>query len=248
VIWEAIERDAEFGRLVFQNVLGPGAQSTSGLERSLDETQLANLYAWLVSHYPDNQVLGVLGAQWVSPESRVRRWSLTILDELVARGTAEACDVIRSMVQDQPDDRWLKFKLREAERNTRTRTWSPSSPEDVLALARDLSLRRVENGTQLLEVLVESLARLEQKLQGETPAAIDIWNEVARGKFRPRDENSLSDYVKRHLEADLRDRLVIVNREVEIRRSLGPGSGERTDLHVVMTAPIAGRKPSIKFV
>jgi hypothetical protein len=47
-----------------------------------------------------------------------------------------------------------------------------------------------------------------------------------------KDENSLSDYVKIHLDEDLRRRGVIVNREVEIRRGQGSGQGERTDIHV----------------
>ena len=32
----------------------------------------------------------------------------------------------------------------------------------------------------MIDALVESLKRLEAKLQGETPAAIDLWNETGR--------------------------------------------------------------------
>jgi hypothetical protein len=81
-------------------------------------------------------------------------------------------------------------------------------------------------------VLVESLKRLEAKLQGETPAAIDLWNEIEKNVYSPKDENRFSDYVKRHLDEDLRQRGVIVNREVEIRRGERATPGERTDIHV----------------
>src|SRR5207245_124218 len=46
------------------------------------------------------------------------------------------------------------------------------------------------------------------------------------------EENALSDFVKSHLDRELKERGVIVNREVEIRRRIGASPGERTDIHV----------------
>jgi len=96
------------------------------------------------------------------------------------------------------------------------------------------------------------LGRLQDLLQGVTPAAIDLWNETgekrddatkrARKVFTPKDEPALSDYIKRHLDQDLHDRGVIVNREVEIRRSFGGATGERTDIHVDTAVP--GTEPN----
>jgi hypothetical protein len=82
-------------------------------------------------------------------------------------------------------------------------------------------MRLVESGDQLLDVVLESLRRLQVKLQGETPAAPFLWDGP-----RPKEENQFSDFVKLHLEDDLTARGIIVNREVQIHR------GERTDLHV----------------
>jgi hypothetical protein len=45
--------------------------------------------------------------------------------------------------------------------------------------------------------------------------------------------------VKRHLDRDLKDRGVMVNREVEIRRPMGGAPGERTDIHVTVAVPTA---------
>jgi hypothetical protein len=85
----------------------------------------------------------------------------------------------------------------------------------------------VQNADQLLDVVVESLGRLEDKLQrAEPPAAIDLWDQVGKNRFRPKDEERLSDYLKRHLDDDLRDRGIIFNREVVNRR------GEETDIRV----------------
>jgi hypothetical protein len=84
-----------------------------------------------------------------------------------------------------------------------------------------------------LQIVIESLERLNAKLQGETPAVAFLWNKQADGKLRPKDENELSDFVKLHLEDDLKKTGIIVNREVQIRRGYKPGGkGEITDLHV----------------
>lgn len=50
--------------------------------------------------------------------------------------------------------------------------------------------------------------------------------------YRPKDENTFSDYVTIHLREDLGERGIIINREVEIRNGEGSGKGERTDIHV----------------
>ena len=80
-----------------------------------------------------------------------------------------------------------------------------------------------------LKVILEALKRLEARFQGATPAAIDLWNKLPDGSYRPKDEESLSNYVKRYLENDLRDRSIVVNHEVEIRRGEGSGQGEETE-------------------
>src|SRR5262249_49745176 len=96
-------------------------------------------------------------------------------------------------------------------------------------LLHDRTRRQVRSDTELAEAVVEALHRLEAKLQGETPAAFDLWNTAP---YRPKRENELSNYVARFLRNDLEERGVIIAREVEIRPSASKGSGERTDIHV----------------
>jgi hypothetical protein len=100
--------------------------------------------------------------------------------------------------------------------------------------------RLVNSGDELTEVLIEALKRLEAELQGETPAAREIWDRVRKDIYRPVDENDFSDYVKRYLERDSNQRGVIVNREVQIRRGTGGDPGERTDIHVNAIVPASG--------
>ena len=72
---------------------------------------------------------------------------------------------------------------------------------------------------------MESLSRLEAKLQGETHSSRDVWDKRGK-KYRPIGENDFSDYIKRFLDDDLKGKAVIVNREVRIHR------GQRTDIYV----------------
>jgi hypothetical protein len=87
---------------------------------------------------------------------------------------------------------------------------------------------------------MESLMRLERKLQGETPNAIFLWDRTTNNKLKPKPENDFSDFVKTHLTDDLKQSGIIALREVEIRRSQGKGgrAGERTDIYVTGFSPI----------
>jgi hypothetical protein len=118
----------------------------------------------------------------------------------------------------------------EAQAITRRETWTPLAPHELIALARDPANRVVQNGEQLLDVIIESLERLEKMLRGETPAVFRLWNEAPT--YRPKDEERLSDEVKTHLQADLEQRHIVVNREVVIRPTVPGFQGERLDLKV----------------
>jgi hypothetical protein len=81
--------------------------------------------------------------------------------------------------------------------------------------------------------VIESIDALQQELQGETPAVRDIWDhQTPDDRWRPVDENDLSDYLARRLRKDLKDRGIVALREVEIRRGRGKTPGEETDIHI----------------
>jgi hypothetical protein len=83
---------------------------------------------------------------------------------------------------------------------------------------------------------VESLDRLHAKLHGEVPAIRDLWSN-RKDEWWPKDEQDLADYLTRHLNEDLQSRGIVVNREVQIRRGIGDGTGQRTDIHVDAVVP-----------
>ena len=242
VVWPAIQQDAEFGREVVLNL-------TSGLERyeavivqRLSESQLADLYIWLTQQFPhteDPQHKGK-GFHFIGPREDIAGWRDSLLRHLAEQGTPAACEAIRRIAQELPKVTWMGRVLLQAQDMVRRKTWSPPQPQDILKIAADQQARLVNSGDELVQVLVDSLRRLEVELQGETPAVREIWDQVAENTYRPVDENVFSDYVKRYLERDLNQRGVVVNREVQIRRGTGGDPGERTDIHANAIVPASG--------
>jgi hypothetical protein len=196
------------------------------------EDQLADFYIWLVCQYPHAEDPRYEGVHSVGPRESIADFRDTLLRYLKERGTPQACEAIRQIARELPELDWLKWTLLEAQSITRRQTWLPPRPKEILAIASNLQRRLVQSGEQLLDVVIEALQRLEEKLQGETPQAVFLWDQIQKDIYKPKNENLFSDYVKSHLDEDLRQRGVIVNREVEIRRGEGAGHGERTDIHV----------------
>jgi hypothetical protein len=235
-VWRAVETDPQFGRALLVKVAHSRIDNRKVVAPRLREHQLADLYIWLAREFPhaeDPHHVGSFSPSW---RDDIMWWRDGLLKQLQERGTVEASVAVNKIVEALPHLPFLKYVLREARAKTRWSTWEPLEPDDVVTLLTDEEKRVVQNGDQLLGVLVESLRRLESRLQGETPAASDLWNEI-RGKgknfkYTPKDEDRFSDYVKRHLESDLVGSGVVINREVEIRRGTGKGDGERTDIHV----------------
>lgn len=234
VLWPAMQEDDGFADAVVDELCS-GARRSNLPFKHLTERQVADLYVWMVRRYPPSEYFIDWGHGMITYGRRenISEWRDEARTHLRDRSTFEACRQIERVMEELPDLReTLKWTLYEARAQARRRTWLPPEPEDVLALAARPGTRLVHNGDQLFEVLVESLGRLEEKLQGETPSAPDLWNERDDGTYRPKDEEGFSDYVKRHLQQDLEGRGVVVNREVVIRRGEGQGRGERTDIHV----------------
>lgn len=232
VVWPAIILNAEFGEKVIYRMLELSHHEGLNVIQILDEKKLSVLYIWLEKHFPrseDPNFENESMAHFVGPRESVAEWRDSILRVLEKRGTKEACSAIAEIQNELPHLDWVKWYLLEAQNNMRRKAWVPIKPGELLALMKSKRSRFIQSGECLINCILESLDGLELKLQGETPAAIDLWNHV-NGKYTPKDENAFSDYVKRYLEEDLNNRGIIINREVEIRRGQGGSPGERTDI------------------
>jgi hypothetical protein len=149
---------------------------------------------------------------------------------------------LRRLAAELPAQTYLAPLVVEAEAVRRQKSWQSTSIAVLRQLFTDRSRRQVRSETELADVVMESLSRLEKRLQGETPAAFDLWN---TSTYKPKSENECSDYITRYLREELKERGVIIAREVEIRRSTLPGTGERTDIHVDVAVEAESRTVSI---
>jgi hypothetical protein len=228
-VWPLVECHPSFGERLAERLAQEDRAAAFGKWK---EKNLARLYLWLAERYPYDQDPVVEGAHFVSLREKIARWRDNLLTVMKARDSLEACKSLEEIAERRPDLDWLQWVCSEAEEAYRRKTWSPPSPETVLKLASESGMRIVESGEDLLNAVLESLVHLQGKLTGETPAAQFLWDKVGKNVYRPKGEESLSDYVKLHLEEDLKRRGVVANREVQINRKQGQAPGEDTDIRV----------------
>jgi hypothetical protein len=231
VLWPVLLHERTFA-LQFVTKIAQGSQWHA---QQLTESQVADLYIWLVREYPPAQYPVRLEG-FVGAVDSIAFWRDELLSYLKGRGTFRACYALEHIIKEVPelDTLSMGWTLTEAQLLARQRNWKPLTPQELLKMIQDQRVRLVQNGDQLLMAIVESLKRLDFKLHDDNPAVRDLWDRVpvhadpnnvqAAGKkkkrreftYRPIDENEFSDYVKRHLEADLRERGIVANREVVI--------------------------------
>jgi len=236
-VWPIFVRHNDFGKQVIES-LSYGRQGGLNFVDNLTEAQAGDLFIWMVENYPIVERRRLSGA--MSSVDTAIMFRDALLQQLKGKATFAACDAIEAIMERFPEYRWLERQLEEAKVLARAATWEPVLPRQFLAMALDSDKRLVETPAELVAAILGSLGRLQSRLHDELPAANDLWNR-SEGEFWPKDEQDLSIYVARHLRDDLSRRGVIVNREVQIRRGSGDGTGESTDIHV--DASIPGRTP-----
>lgn len=224
-VWPAIQSDASFGKSVVQGVAINNRMNPSIVDR-VSEHEAANLYIWMVEQYgfTSHREIPVTDSE---PTEGALEYRDSILRAIQGKGTRAGIAALLSIVSRFPEKTWLKRTFNSAVEIAMRNLWSALEPREFLELTKTTDRFLVQNATHLQELIIESLERLQQKLQGENPATEDLWN-----ADEPKDENCLSDYVVRHLRDDLKASGIVALREVEIRRSQLGKPGERTDLYV----------------
>lgn len=227
IIWQTITKDLDFAREALEF-------ASYGLRNNfliLNERQLADLYIWMERQYPHTEDPVHEGIYDVGKRESIADFRDYVLTQLRETGTLRACQEIQRVIQHFPNYD-LNWHLGKAQNALRKKSWKPPKPSELLQLVNNGNKRLIQDGNQLLDVLLESLKRLELKLQGETPAARDIWDLDSKNTFKPVNENLFSNYVKRHFDQDLKLHGIIANREVELRSQASGAVQERTDIHV----------------
>jgi hypothetical protein len=105
-----------------------------GIQLNLNETQLADLYIWLVHEYPYSEDPDHSNAMEFRLTARdvIARLRGSVLSQLIERGTLEACTEVERLIQELPDITWLGITLIDAHAKMRHKTWQPMSPEDLI--------------------------------------------------------------------------------------------------------------------
>ena len=238
--WPIMENDKPLAEKVLLRVADEYDQARQQLLPPLTEKQLAGLYWELQSLFPpETDPPHSSGASFVTARKAVSWFRGDVISALEARGTEETCRELLRLADALPKEQiWLRRRYYNARTSKRRMAWIPPSSKTVLLLAKRGEARLVSDADDLMEVVMESLARLQIKLTHTTqPRAEDLWNwdgaDKRRHAFRNRDEQYLSNYVARWLRDDLSKRGIVVNREVE------PRQGQRTDIYVEAMAQAA---------
>jgi hypothetical protein len=226
--WMALQNDVEFARSVVQ-VVADGFDYVAAIDSRLKESDLVDFYIFVATQYPTNEE-----RDFANGWSSIGRWRDMLLDHLIARGTTETVLGLQSILTVFPELYQAKRGLERVQKQLR-RIWEPPKPAEILELVRNRNARIVQSSNQLLEVVREALQNLQKRFDEETPIRFVLWDNPKLADLyicRPKDEEDLSNFVKNQLDANLKTRGVILNREVEIRRGYGGQPGEIPDIYV----------------
>ena len=241
IVWVAALANREFGRDLLMSVAHGLHHKTAEVASKLTDDQLGALFVWLAKEFPYSEDREHGGVYSPDRDDSARDFRDGVLSFLGNRGTPASVQAIQHASESLPELDWLRSTLVEARKNALRKTWRPCTPAEFLQVATQPGTRLVRNAHELQDVLVAAIGKLDVKLQGETSAASDLWDQTGRTrgqeKFCPKDENHLSDWIKRHLEDELEGLGIAVAREPEIRRGEGVGKGEEIDIHVTATVP-----------
>lgn len=246
-VWTVLGRFSwEVRKMFLENDHLFGYGNNVGFDQ-FSEKQLADLYLLLIKTFPEDPVDNREGGS-VYAIDHVQFFRSNCLNALVARSTREACDEMLRIVNASEGDKriWLQWSLKDAELNRMRRDWVPTDPESLLKLKINGGMRVVNSEAALHEIVLESLGRLQASLHGENPAVHDFWNEPQNRRKgalgRPRSETMISTIISRHLQTELAQREIIVNREVDV------STQDFADIHVTATARNRGETQILKVI
>ncbi|MFJ2722723.1 hypothetical protein [Streptomyces sp. NPDC087437] len=201
----------------------------------LDEDALADLYTILLENVGVERLQRPLRSGFIQEEDRLVDLLRHLPLSLASCGTHHAAAALHRLAQAYPQVWQLRMLARDAARTAADHGVRPLEPEQLIRLATDHQARLVRDARQLLDLVRESLAALEEDLQGYNGTAVTLWNRnqhrfTSSTQCWPCWEDDLSDAVASFLRRDIGGHRVVVNREVQVRRDGLPGL--RTDVQI----------------
>lgn len=233
--WEWLSQHLEIARAVISLAISRPTPSEFNYLTGLAEAELEALALWLtyVFHLLPTDV-----DDWrdTNPRGKYAGLRTAAVTELATRGTASAWRMLEYLDEQLGRPFWLRGRLDQVRENLRRNAWAPTRPGELIEVSQQAGKRWLKSAADLQELVLESLARLQADLHNELAVANILWVPQKEGlkqvSHSVRDENFLSDVLRFYLDKDLRRPEVLVKREVEIRKSIGEGTGQRTDLYI----------------
>lgn len=159
-LWSLIKKNSSFGQEALKFVVSKNY--SGGIPLHLSEKQLADLYLWIVRHYPHDEDPNHDGAHPVSSREEIAHFRDDVLAQLKERGTLEACAEIKRLIQELPNITWLRKNLIEAQANMRRKTWQPPTPEEFLQFVISQEPSNLDLSNQL-----ETIDQRTKKMEDE---------------------------------------------------------------------------------
>ena len=234
--WPRLEAAFDLDRSLALTALGASTTVRYRSGRDLPESLIAEIYLWLREAFPPEEDPHFDDAHGVGPCEAVALWRDQLLTDLRSRGTAQAVGALRAIEASVADAGGLPRLIAMAQAALRREQWQPTPLPELLRLATDSRTRLVHDLGSLVAVTTDALDTIQQRLTGATPESHLLWDTHAG---RPKTEDEISDYLRNRLADLIGGHGVIVNREVQIRRSSSSGIGERTDLLVEAIDPVS---------
>ena len=244
--WELLKSEFDQDQPLALKVLGDAETVRHRqFDNFLPENLIADIYVWLRQAFdPAEDPPQPTGVHAVLPREEIGHWRDHLLVALRDRGTAAAIDALTTIANALPTDTSLPQIQVTAMTVFSQKAWEGHSIRDLVLLAQRARSALVNTEADLQTVVVNAFEEIQRELTGANPRSHLLWDTFS---MRPKLEDEISDYLRNRLE-DLTggDRLV-VNREVQVRRSNRTGVPERADIQADAATGRAGPFPTISL-
>lgn len=216
-----------------------GHMSPTGWLSKIPPRSLVQFWELLSDLYPGDPYAKDDGGGNVTVYHDIYHLRNAVFHNFAQCGTQEACNVMVELMQRKPNDVWLGDVLAQMKRAVKRKEWARPATIALMQSFGFSEKRLIRTVGELQNLILDSFRRFENALHG-APPSMELWNEVSvsrRKTFDPKDENNLSNCLKRFLEDDLKERGIIADREVQIKPRLGDDPAQLIDI-LITALPI----------
>jgi len=183
-LWPLFQQSSSFGQAVVEDAIRYDDLFVN-IGSVQSESQLADFFIWLARQYPYAEDPKHYGIYTRGVRDYVAQLKSAVLKHIQERGSSQAVVEMQRIKSEFPELHWLNSVLLYTQTKTRSQTWPRPLPQEILELVKNRQVRLIRSGDELLNLVYESLERLEKKLQdNETLPVNELWNKVKSGELK----------------------------------------------------------------